>query len=708
MPYQKLQKILMTITSRSDIMLAVFLVTIAFMMILPMPTLLIDILIGLNLSGSILLLMLAVYISSPLMFSAFPAVLLLTTLFRLALSISTTRLILLQADAGQIVQTFGDFVVQGNLVVGFVVFLIITIVQFIVITKGSERVAEVSARFSLDAMPGKQMSIDSDLRSGLLTLDEARRRRSNLEKESQLFGSMDGAMKFVKGDAIAGLIIIFVNIIGGISVGIMQNNMEFGEATEIYSILTIGDGLVAQIPALFISITAGIIVTRVTVDDKNNLGEDIGKQILAQPKALLAAAAVAFMMGFVPGFPTPVFIFLGTLLGMTGFLLHKARTNHFQETETATVMGRDEGQGHSNELEVLRTDAGATPSAPVMLEISEKARVLLSPETLNTDLISVRRNLYNDLGILLPGIALRFAHDLPDGDYIIHIQDVPTERGNLGVGKVFVDQTAKDLDVKQIPYQEDTASDGQGGMPRIWVDSQHSSKLVANGIKTLSPATILCNHIAYALRIYAGQLMGIQEAHKLFQKLESAGYGDLLKETQSVLSNPVIADVLKRLVDEQISIKNLRQILESLIRWGEREKDPALLAEYVRIDLKRQITYAFSGGANTLPAYLLTPETESVIRGSIRQSQTGTFLSLDQDASKQLLTAINHVLNQANVAGGDKTRPVILTTTEIRRFLREHIQPFFNDLPVLSFQELTPHVTIEPAGNIQLETGAAS
>lgn len=706
MPYQKLQKILMAITGRSDIMLAVFLVTIAFMMILPMPTLLIDILIGLNLSGSILLLMLAVYISSPLMFSAFPAVLLLTTLFRLALSISTTRLILLEADAGQIVQTFGDFVVQGNLVVGFVVFLIITIVQFIVITKGSERVAEVSARFSLDAMPGKQMSIDSDLRSGLLTLDEARRRRSNLEKESQLFGSMDGAMKFVKGDAIAGLIIIFVNIIGGISVGIMQKGMEFGEATEIYSILTIGDGLVAQIPALFISITAGIIVTRVAVDEKNNLGEDIGKQILAQPKALLAASAVAFMMGFVPGFPTPVFFFLAIMLGATGFLLHKARTNHFQETETATVMGRDEGL--QDELEVLRTDAGATPSAAVMLEISEKARVLLSPESLNADLIKVRRDLYNDLGILLPGIALRFSSQLPDGDYIIHIQDVPTERGNLGVGKVFVDEVAKELDVKQIPYQQETEGQGQGGVPRIWVDSQHSSKLVANGIKTLSPAMILCNHVAYAVHKHAGQLMGIQEAHKLFMKLESAGYGDLLKETQSVLSNPLISDVLKRLVDEQISIKNLRQIMESLIRWGEREKDPAMLTEYVRIDLKRQITYTFSGGTNKLPAYLLTPETENTIRNSIRQSQTGSFLSLDQVTSKQLLTAINVVLNQApNAATDEKRQPVILTTTEIRRFLHEHIHPFFNDLPVLSFQELTPHVTLEPAGNIQLETGAS-
>jgi type III secretion protein V len=702
MPYKNLQKMLMAVTARSDIMLAVFLVTIAFMMILPMPTLLIDILIGLNLSGSILLLMLAVYISSPLMFSAFPAVLLLTTLFRLALSISTTRLILLQADAGQIVQTFGDFVVSGNLVVGFVVFLIITIVQFIVITKGSERVAEVSARFSLDAMPGKQMSIDSDLRSGLLTLDEARKRRSNLEKESQLFGSMDGAMKFVKGDAIAGLIIIFVNIIGGISVGIMQNNMDFSSATELYSILTIGDGLVAQIPALFIAITAGIIVTRVTVDDKNNLGEDIGKQILAQPKALLAASAVAFLMGFVPGFPTAVFLVLAIVLGTTGYLLQRVRSNHFQETETTTVMGKDQGPG--DELELLTTDAGATPSAAVLVEISEKARAILSPKILNADLIKVRKDLYNDLGILLPGIALRFVAHLPDGDYIIHIQDVPAEQGNLGIGKVFVDQTKDELDVKRIPYQQDNAenkpANTNGNMPSIWVEPQHSSKLVENGIKTLPPGKILSNHVAYALRKHAGQLMGIQEAHKLFNKLESSGYGELLKETQSVLSNPIIADVMKRLVDEQISIRNLRQVMESLIRWGEKEKDPIVLTEHVRSDLKRQITYAFSAGTNRLPAYLLTPDTENTIRSSIRQSPTGAFLALDQDVSQQLLTSLKAEEDKHFSA---EIRPVLLTTSELRRYLKEHITPFFNDLPVLSFQELTPHVTLEPAGNIELK-----
>ncbi|MGB4876415.1 MAG: flagellar biosynthesis protein FlhA, partial [Candidatus Competibacter sp.] len=313
---------LLKLTERTDVMLAVLLVGIIFMMILPLPTHLVDVLIAVSMSSGVILLMISVYISSPLAFSAFPSVLLLSTLYRLALSISTTRLILLQADAGQIVDTFGNFVVGGNLIVGLVVFLIITIVQFLVITKGSERVAEVSARFSLDAMPGKQMSIDSDMRAGVIDMDEARRRRGLVEQESQMFGSMDGAMKFVKGDAIAGLIIIVVNILGGVTIGVLQRGMSAADALHRYAILTIGDGLIAQIPALLISITAGIIVTRVSTEESTNLGADIGGQILAQPKALLIGAALLGAFALIPGFPSATFIALGLLVGGIGFILN--------------------------------------------------------------------------------------------------------------------------------------------------------------------------------------------------------------------------------------------------------------------------------------------------------------------------------------------------------------------------------------------------
>ena len=355
------QSLLYRITRRSDLALAVLLVMVIFMMIMPLPTLISDILIAFNMSLAIIMLMLGIYLPSPLSFSSFPSVLLLSTLFRLSLSIATTRIILSEGEAGHIIQTFGEFVVAGNMIVGIVVFLIITIVQFIVITKGSERIAEVSARFSLDAMPGKQMSIDSDLRAGVITMADARKRRSNLEKESQLFGSMDGAMKFVKGDAIAGLIIIIVNIVGGIAIGSFQRGMPIGEAMELYSLLTIGDGLVSQIPALFVSITSGIIVSRVTVDEDSNLGEDIGRQLLGQPNALLIGAAVVTLMGLIPGFPTIVFFFLGAVLGLTGFLLKRVQNRfEFGEAEEVTVIGNQRaellaGGASSSDLEALDT-----------------------------------------------------------------------------------------------------------------------------------------------------------------------------------------------------------------------------------------------------------------------------------------------------------------------------------------------------------------
>ncbi|MBF2937397.1 SctV family type III secretion system export apparatus subunit PcrD, partial [Pseudomonas aeruginosa] len=306
---------------RKDILLVVLLLAVVFMMVLPLPPLLLDILIAVNITISVVLLMMSVYIGSPLQFSVFPAVLLITTLFRLALSVSTTRMILLQADAGQIVNTFGSFVVGGNLVVGIIIFLIITIVQFLVITKGAERVAEVSARFSLDAMPGKQMSIDGDMRAGVIDVNEARARRAVIEKESQMFGSMDGAMKFVKGDAIAGLIIIVVNILGGIAIGVTQKGLSTADALQLYAVLTVGDGMVSQVPALLIAITAGIIVTRVSSDESADLGSDIGEQVVAQPKALLIGGLLLVLFGLIPGFPTLTFLALALLVGGGGYFM---------------------------------------------------------------------------------------------------------------------------------------------------------------------------------------------------------------------------------------------------------------------------------------------------------------------------------------------------------------------------------------------------
>lgn len=414
---------------RKDILLVVLLLAVVFMMVLPLPPLLLDILIAVNITISVVLLMMSVYIGSPLQFSVFPAVLLITTLFRLALSVSTTRMILLQADAGQIVNTFGSFVVGGNLVVGIIIFLIITIVQFLVITKGAERVAEVSARFSLDAMPGKQMSIDGDMRAGVIDVNEARARRAVIEKESQMFGSMDGAMKFVKGDAIAGLIIIVVNILGGIAIGVTQKGLSTADALQLYAVLTVGDGMVSQVPALLIAITAGIIVTRVSSDESADLGSDIGEQVVAQPKALLIGGLLLVLFGLIPGFPTLTFLALALLVGGGGyFMLWRQRAQASagsrdlpallaQGAGAPSAKARGKAGGGKPKAGRLAEQEEFALTVPLLIDVDASLQERLEAMSLNEELVRVRRALYLDFGVPFPGIHLRFNEAMGDGEY---------------------------------------------------------------------------------------------------------------------------------------------------------------------------------------------------------------------------------------------------------------------------------------------------
>jgi len=696
----KVQDRLLSLTKRNDIVLALFLVTIAFIMILPMPTWILDLFIALNMGGTIMLMVISVYLPSPLSFSAFPSVLLLTTLFRLSLSIASTRLILLQADAGKIITTFGEFVVAGNLIVGFVVFLIITIVQFIVITKGSERVAEVGARFSLDAMPGKQMSIDSDLRSGVITVEEARAKRTTLAKESQLYGSMDGALKFVKGDAIAGMVIIFVNILGGISVGMLQQGMSVGDAASVYSILTIGDGLVSQIPALFISITAGIIVTRVAVDDNTNLGQDIGNQLLAQPNALLISSGVVLMMGFVPGFPTVIFMIIGVILGLMGLVMSKVNNHKFHEENEVSVIGTEVHEDES--IAALQSASKNNQEAvtPVLVEITSNARNYLTPSLLNSKLVKVRKSFYRDMGVVVQGISLRLNDGLGEDGYRISIQNVPVAEGQLGLNRVFVQHSKKALEDMSVPYQQ--GDNFLPGLPTLWVEKNYTPQLAQNEVDTMEPEAILAFHLDYVLKANAGQFIGVQEVHSLFTKLESLGYGELVKETQQHVPLPKVAEVLRKLVDEQISIKNLRQILETLTEWGETEKNTAALAEYVRSGLKRQISHSFTYGTNVLPVYLLDPATETIIQQSIRQTPSGSHLALDENTSERLRNALTKSEEDARLLTDLSARPVLLTSIDLRRYLSAHMETISATIPVLSFEELTRQVQLRPIGKIEL------
>lgn len=694
-----LNNLLAIATGRNDVVLAGLLIAIVFMMIVPLPTVLMDVLQAISLGISALLLMVAVYIKSPLAFVSFPSLLLLITLFRLSLGIAATRMILLHTDAGQIIKTFGDFVVAGNLVVGAVTFLIITTVQFVVITKGSERVAEVAARFSLDAMPGKQMSIDGDLRVGGINIQEARRRRIAVERESQLYAAMDGAMKFVKGDAIAGLISIVFNIIGGIAIGTLQKGISLHKALEIYTILTIGDGLVSQIPALFTSIAAGFIVTRVT-DQENgsDLGTEIGDEVTAQPRALVVGSFVLLLFSLVPGFPSVIFVILAVLAGAGGWLLQRSRPHSASSVSSHSTTGKGVLEtGLRGPAPWSGEDADAiTLTIPVMVDIGSDVQGMIQSDLLNKELAAVRQSLLLDLGVPFPAINLRINDNSRDGAYTIMVNEIPCGEGSLRAQHLLARDAPENLDMVGIPYLLDKPFLPQIGT--TWVDIAYRESLKAASIPFLEPIQILGYHIGHVLRRQAHEFVGIQETKSLMDHVEGA-FPELVKEVLRAVPLQTISDILKRLVSEQISLRNMRTILTALIEWGQKEKDIVLLTEHVRCALKRQICFRHSVGSNLLPAYILAPEVEDAVRNAIRQTSAGSYLALDPETTRQIIDKMREAIGDV---GQQSYKPVLLTTIDIRRYLRKIVEFDLYELPVLSYQELTPEISVQPLARISL------
>ncbi len=693
----QIQAFLHKAVKRNDLVLATLIVCIIFMMILPLPTWLIDALIATNMCLSAILLMVAMYLPNPLAFSSFPSVLLVTTLFRLAIGIATTRLILLNGDAGHIIYTFGNFVVGGNLVVGLVVFLILTIVQFVVITKGSERVAEVAARFSLDAMPGKQMSIDGDLRAGTIDMEEARRRRDLVGKESQLYGAMDGAMKFVKGDAIAGLIIVAVNLLGGVLIGVLQRGMTAADSVKVYSILTIGDGLIAQIPALFISICAGMIVTRVTSSDGSgsNVGSDIGAQLLAQPKAFMIGSAIMLGFAAIPGMPTVTFLILSAAVGVIGYTFFKG-DRKVVDPKTGKLSSVPAGSGEGQADRPGGDAESFAPTVPLLVDMNPGLEKAFSSKLLNDELVSVRRALFEDLGIIFPGITLRFNAQLPEEAYAILVSEIPVSQGRMRPRYLLVREDPDNLAALAIPFEQDKGF--LPGIPTLWASADLKGPIANAGIAFLEPTQLLSYHIALVLKKHAAEFIGIQETRALLTDME-ARFPELAKEIQRVMPIHKIAEILQRLVGEGVSIRNLRSVMEALIEWGQKEKDSVMLTEYVRVALKRHISYRHSAGLNVLPAYLLAPAVEDTVRNAVRQTSGGSYLALDPATSRQLLENIKKTV-------GDLTRsmhkPVLLTSMDIRRYMRKMIEQDLYELPVLSYQELTSEVNIQPLARVEL------
>jgi len=650
------------LTRYADLALAGVVVSIVGMMIVPLPTLLLDLLITINIAAAVTLLLVSIYVTDALKIATFPTILLITTLFRLALEVSATRLILLRADAGEVIHAFGNFVVAGNLVVGAVIFLILTMIQFIVISKGSERVAEVAARFTLDAMPGKQMSIDAELRSGHIDNVEARRRRATLARESQLYGSMDGAMKFVKGDAIAGIVVLAVNIVGGLVIGIVQRGMDAAAAARTYTVLTIGEGLVAQIPALVISTAAGIIVTRVASEDEGaHLGRDIGAQILAQPKAIAIAAGLLALLAIIPGLPAIPFLTLALILGAVAWRLLRSEpradaAGDVQGLAGAGAGGTRAGAGAARLDGAAPADGAPEPAfspvlTPIAIEISAALAARFDTAGFAREVVPrVRERLFAELGLPLPPVRLRPGiAGLADGAFVIRLNEVPLGRGEL----------ARDA--------WDSAGERLG------------------------------DQVIALLRRYGHELFGLEQTQGLLDALERT-HPALVREVVPKLASPVLlTDILRRLLEEGISLRNMPDILGTLAEWAPHERDPVILTEHVRAGLRRAITYKHAGDGGVLAAYLLDPMIEDAVREAIQKTPTGSYLALEPQLSRDIVAAVGRAIGPEGAGNA-----VLLTGAEIRRYVRRLVEADHPDVAVLSFQELAPEAQIRPIARISV------
>ncbi len=621
--------------------LAALVVLVVGLMIVPLPTWILDLLIASNLSAAVAILLVVLYVPDAIGIATFPTLLLLTTLFRLSLNVASTRLILLQANAGEVIKAFGTFVVRGNYVVGAVVFLVLTIIQFIVIAKGSERVAEVGARFVLDAMPGKQMGIDAELRAGSIDSNEARRRRRLLQRESQFYGAMDGAMKFVKGDVVASLVIVIVNVLGGLLIGVGMKGLPVVAALKRYGLLTIGDGLVTQIPALVLSTAAGVLVTRVASEEADTpLGEELARQLLGVPKALQVASLFVGMLAIVPGLPALPFLVIGTTLFAVGSA--RARATNVQQQRAAAEPATTERRGPRG-----REQAFLPMVLPWSVDVSTDLEPLLYENTgLRAVILHLREQLFGELGVPLPIPRVRADAALGHRTIVLSLHEVPT--------KILI--APLEVDDEHLP---------------TWAREQ----------------------IVPLLRARAADFLGLAEVQRLLDELEQYAPATVRNVVPKPVTLVLLTDVLRRLVEERISVRDLRSILESLSTAATSEKDPLNLTEYVRSQLRRAITFRLTGGAGHLGVILLDALLEETVRRAITRTPAGAFLALPPHASRDVLASLKRALACERAAPGPN---VILTQPDVRRFVRKLIESDLPDVFVVTYAELLPEVALKP------------
>ncbi|GBF11618.1 flagellar biosynthesis protein FlhA [Tepidibacillus infernus] len=663
-------------------------VLIVLMMVLPLPTWLLSFLLIINLSLALTIVLVAMFTREPLQFSIFPSLLLITTLFRLSLNVSTTRSILKNGDAGQVIEAFGQFVVGADPVIGFIVFIILVIIQFVVITKGSERVAEVAARFTLDAMPGKQMSIDADLNAGLITEQQARERRRNIEREADFYGAMDGASKFVKGDAIVGIIILIINVIGGLIIGMVYFNLSIRESAERFTLLSVGDGLVSQIPALLISTATGIIVTRAASD--GNLSEDITSQIFAYPKLLYVVAATIAILGLTP--IGPITFPIAGVLAFGGYKMQKAQIQELSMTEQLEEEKEiEQVRSPENIVQLLQID-------PIEFEFGY-GLIPLADANQGGDLldrvIMIRRQIALELGLMVPVVRIRDNIQLKPNQYVIKI------KGNkVAEGDILLDHyLAMNAGIEDDSITGIQTVEPAFGLPALWINDEMREQAEMAGYTVVDAPSVVATHLTEVIKKHSAELLGRQEVKTLIDHVKESQPALVDELVPNLLTVGEIQKVLANLLKEKISIRNLVTIFETLADYATYSKDPGILTEYVRQSLSRQITLQYTEPNQPLKVITIGPGLEKKIAESVQHTDQGSYLAIDPNTSQLLYKKLNEQVSQLVQIG---QQPIILTSPMTRMYVRQFVERMMPELPILSYNELEPYVEVQSVGVVNI------
>jgi flagellar biosynthesis protein FlhA len=683
--------ILDRLLERTDLMAAVAVVTIVTMLIIPLPPMLLDFFITLNISGGLMIVVSSMYLNSALEFSAFPSLLLLTTMFRLAINISVTRQILGKGSAGSVVHAFGQFVVGGNVVIGLVIFMILVVIQFVVVTNGAGRVAEVAARFTLDAMPGKQMSIDADLNAGMITDSEARKRRKDIAREADFYGAMDGASKFVRGDATAAVLITGINLVGGIVIGLLHRHLSFSQTINTYSILTVGDGLAAQIPALLISVATGIIVTRSA--SERDLGSEIAKQILSQQKATLVAGAVIGCFALVPGLPKLPFLLIGGMLFMIGRRVQRvglpaALADRPVEEKKAIEAPAGDNVARETVLKELPIDALELGVGFGLVPLVDRR----AGGTLAQRVSMIRRQIAGELGMVIPRVRIHDEIDLDSHEYVFKVRGSEVTRGRVMAGHLLAMDPGDAVGKLQgIPTTEPAF-----GLPAIWIHQSMHAEAESYGYTVVDGESVIVTHLTETIRAHASQLLTRQDVRQLLDQLKATNEAVVNEVIPDVLTLGEVQRVLQGLLAEGVSIRDLGAIVEAVGDKARLTRDPSLLAEYARQALGRAITAPYLDENRTLHAITLDPTVEHEVVTAITQTTEGEYLAMEPARAQAVLTALRTQSDEATSHGG--TRPVLLCSARVRRHLRRLVEQTLPHLAVCSYNEITSGISVETIG----------